>query len=174
MTLLTLRTPRLDLVLDSTEAVLGRIDAMSPADRSQVSPQWVARLRQTEPSPWTHGFTILERRTNADVGSCAFKGPPDADGMVEIAYGIAPEYRGRGYAKEAARGLVEYARHAGVRVVRAHTLPENAASIRVLASCGFARIGEVIDPEDGLVVRWELVSPTPPDSRDFAASRLWV
>ena len=156
-TRLVLRTPRLDLVLDSTDAVLARIDTMSPADRSQVSPEWVARMRRTAPSAWTHGFTIVERATSAAVGSCAFKGPPDADGMVEIAYGIEPEHRGRGYAKEAALGLVEYAREAGVSVVRAHTLPENAASIRVLAACGFQRIGEVVDPEDGLVVRWELV-----------------
>lgn len=154
---LVLRTPRLDLTLDSSEAVLARIEAMSPADRSQVSPEWVARMRRTPPNPWTHGFTILDRLTNAPVGSCAFKGPPDADGVVEIAYGIDPDHRGRGYATEAARALVDYAREAGARVVRAHTLPENAASIRVLASCGFQRIGEVVDPDDGLVVRWELV-----------------
>jgi RimJ/RimL family protein N-acetyltransferase len=27
--------------------------------------------------------------------------------------------------------------------------------MRVLAKCGFQHIGEVIDPEDGLVWRWE-------------------
>jgi len=46
-------------------------------------------------------------------------------------------------------------RHGQVRVVRAHTLPEANASTRVLTKCGFQRIGEVIDPEDGLVWRWE-------------------
>ena len=29
------------------------------------------------------------------------------------------------------------------------------ASTRVLTKCGFSRIGEVIDPDDGLVWRWE-------------------
>jgi hypothetical protein len=38
-------------------------------------------------------------------------------------------------------------------VVRAHTKYPN--SERVLTKCGFERIGEVIDPEDGLVCRWE-------------------
>jgi RimJ/RimL family protein N-acetyltransferase len=42
-----------------------------------------------------------------------------------------------------------------VRIVRAHTKPDNPASERVLAKCGFRRVGEVIDPEDGLVRRWE-------------------
>jgi RimJ/RimL family protein N-acetyltransferase len=42
-----------------------------------------------------------------------------------------------------------------VRVVRAHTLPEENASTRVLAKCGFRQVGEMVDPEDGLVWRWE-------------------
>ncbi len=37
----------------------------------------------------------------------------------------------------------------------AHTLPAPNASTRVLAKCGFERTGEVEDPEDGLVWRWE-------------------
>ena len=75
---------------------------------------------------------------------------------MEIAYGIAPEHQGKGYATEAAEALTAYAFGSGqVRVVRAHTLPESNASGRVLTKCGFRNIGEVIDPEDGLVWRWE-------------------
>jgi len=52
--------------------------------------------------------------------------------------------------------LVSYAfSNSKVRVVRAHTLAEANASTRVLAKCGFQRIGEVVDPDDGLVWRWE-------------------
>jgi RimJ/RimL family protein N-acetyltransferase len=40
-------------------------------------------------------------------------------------------------------------------LIRAHTLPEMNASCRVLEKAGFKRLGEVIDPEDGLVWRWE-------------------
>lgn len=152
-----IRTARLRLVLESTEAVLGRIDAMSPADRAEVSAHWLARLRASTPSPWTHGFALVEERTDAVIGSCGYKGPPDAEGMVEIAYGIDQAFRGRGYAQEAAAALVDFALGAsGVRVIRAHTRPENGASARVLEACGFARIGEVIDPDDGVVWRWEL------------------
>ena len=154
-----IETPRLQLVLDTTEAVLARIDAMSPADRAEVSPEWVSRMRDSSSSPWTHGFTVMTRAPNEVVGSCGFKGPPDADGMTEIAYGIAPTYQGRGYAKEAAAALVQFALGAGARVIRAHTRPENAASARVLESCGLACVGDVLDPEDGLVRRWELVRP---------------
>lgn len=151
-----MQTPRLELVLDSTEDVLARIDALSPADRAEVSPVWLEQMRNSAPSAWTHGFTVRERATNSAVGSCGFKGPPDADGVVEIAYGIHESHRGLGYAKEAAAALVEYAMAAGARVIRAHTLPVAAASARVLEHNGFELLGEVMDPEDGLVWRWEL------------------
>lgn len=155
--MVAIQTARLRLVLESTEAVLARIEAMSPADRAEVSPAWLARVRAATPSPWTHGFTVVERATSELVGTCGYKGPPDSEGIVEIAYGVAPAYQGRGYAKEAAAALVEFALGAGARVVRAHTRPEHNASGRVLAACGFQCVGDVMDPEDGLVWRWELV-----------------
>jgi ribosomal-protein-alanine N-acetyltransferase len=153
-----LTTERLLLELESTEAELARIDAMPEEDRAQVSPVWLARLRATPvPSAWTHGISLLERTTGAVIGVCGFKGPPDGDGVVEIAYGLEAAHRGRGYAREAARALTEYAlATSGVQRIRAHTLRDNTPSARVLEACGFTYIGEVIDPEDGLVSRWEL------------------
>lgn len=152
---LALETARLRLVLESTEAVMARIERLSPADRAEVSPEWLARMRASSPSPWTHGFAIVERASGAIVGSCGFKGPPDDQGVAEIAYGIDAEHRGQGYAKEAAAALAQFAFDAGVRVVRAHTKSENGASASVLVSCGFVPLGEVVDPEDGLVRRWQ-------------------
>jgi RimJ/RimL family protein N-acetyltransferase len=43
-----------------------------------------------------------------------------------------------------------------VRKIIAHTLPETSASTRVLEKVGMTYVGEVIDPEDGRVWRWEL------------------
>jgi RimJ/RimL family protein N-acetyltransferase len=77
--------------------------------------------------------------------------------MVEIAYGIAPRYQGRGYATEAARAIVGYAVASGrVRTIQAHTLPEHNPSTRVLQKCGFTLKGQIIHPEDGPVWSWEL------------------
>lgn len=151
-------TARLRLVLETTEAVVARIAAMSPAEQAEVSPDWLARLHASDPSdPWTHGFAMVERASHNAVGSCAYKGPPDSEGAVEIAYAVHPNEQGRGYATEAARALADYAFATGaVQIVRAHTLPENGASARVLTKCGFDRVGEVVDPDDGLVWRWEL------------------
>jgi [ribosomal protein S5]-alanine N-acetyltransferase len=149
-------TARLRLNLESTEAVLARIEAMSPSDRAEVSEEWLARMRETEPGAWTHGFEMVDAATGTAVGSCGFKGPPDPEGVVEIAYAVHPDQRGRGYAKETASALVAFAFGAGARLVRAHTKPQNDASARVLVACGFEKIGEVVDPEDGLVWRWDL------------------
>lgn len=153
-----LHTENLILVLQSSEEILAWVDSLDAATRAEISPDWLARIRTAPaPEPWTHSFSILHRATGATIGSCAYKGPPDADGAVEIAYGVDPEYQGRGVATEAAQALVDYALSSEqVRVVRAHTRPDNKAFMRVLTKLGFTCVGEVLDPEDGLVVRWEL------------------
>jgi len=123
----------------------------------EVSPDYLAQLyASTSADPWTYGFALVHVASRIVIGMGSFKGPPGADGVVEIAYGVVPDYQGKGYATEAAQALVAYAFNSPqVRVVRAHTLPEPNASTRVLAKCGFKRVGEIIDPEDGLVWRWE-------------------
>jgi RimJ/RimL family protein N-acetyltransferase len=155
---LTLDTPRLQLALESTDDILARIDAMPAEYRAMVSPLWIEQLRATpEPSPWTHSFVLHDRSTGLTIGSCSFKGPPGDDGSVEIAYAINESQRGRGYAKEGAAALVAFAlQHENIRIVRAHTLPEESASTSILRACGFDFLGDVMDPEDGRVWRWEL------------------
>jgi len=114
-------------------------------------------LREKSPADlWVDGFLIVHRESGKVIGTAAFKGPPDAEGVVELAYGIVRVCEGRGYATEAAAALTAFASGIpAVRRVRAHTLPGANASTRVLSKCGFALIGEVTDPEDGLVWRWE-------------------
>jgi ribosomal-protein-alanine N-acetyltransferase len=123
----------------------------------EVSPLWLERLRTEQSAePWRHGFAVIIREGSLIIGSAGFKGPPDEEGAVEIAYGIVPAHQGRGYATEAAAALVAFAfGDPRVRLVRAHTLPAPSASTRVLTKCGFARVGELVDPEDGLVWRWQ-------------------
>jgi len=122
-----------------------------------VSPAWTASLRTIQgPDPWRLGFAVIDKETRSVIGAASFKGPPNATGTVEIAYGIVPSFEGRGYATEAAHALVDYAqKNEQVRQIIAHTMPEPNASTHVLKKCGFTFAGEVIDPEDGQVWRWE-------------------
>lgn len=123
----------------------------------EVSTAWLDRLRSARAAdPWTHGFAVVEKVSGTVIGTASFKGPPDDEGVVEIAYGIVPAMEGRGYATEAASALVDFAfSDPRVRVVRAHTLPALNASTRVLTKSLFERVGELLDSEDGLVWRWE-------------------
>jgi RimJ/RimL family protein N-acetyltransferase len=76
-----------------------------------VSPAWLERLRTAvDRDPWRFGYVVLETMTGIALGMAGFKGPPDDHGVVEIAYGIAPSYRGRGDATQQAKALGEYAR----------------------------------------------------------------
>ena len=151
-----LKTDRLDLVLETPESTRKRIEQYSDAEKSQLSNAWLARVEaSTSPNPWVHGFNIILRQSETGIGSCGFKGPPTYDSVVEIAYAVDSEFRGRGFATEVAQAMVAYAFENEATIVRAHTLPEINASTQVLAKCGFHRLGEIIDPEDGPAWRWE-------------------
>jgi RimJ/RimL family protein N-acetyltransferase len=154
-----LTTRRLRLLLQTREQVEELIAALPERDRAQVSPDWLARMRASSPGdPWAFAFRVLLRHTGEVVGTCSFKGPP-ADGVVEISYATEEAHTGRGYATEAATALRDYAASRGdVQGVRAHTLPGGLASKRVLEKCGFRYVGDVVDPEDGLVSRFEVSS----------------
>ena len=157
---MVLETPNLELVLESLADVRARIAAMPPDVRAQVSDEWLAKLDAAdEPDPWQHGFAMFRREDGQRVGECGFTGPPNPEGIVEIAYYVHEAWRSRGYATEAAAALTEHALGQGVRIVRAHTLAELNASTRVLHRCGFRHLGEVIHPEDGRVWRWERMAP---------------
>tara|TARA_B110000483_G_scaffold58268_1_gene72811 strand:+ start:113 stop:604 length:492 start_codon:yes stop_codon:yes gene_type:complete len=160
MELLVLKSQRLDLRARLRSEVEKWISRFSAEEQAHFSPAWLKQLAQSAPcDPWVHGFAVQLNEDGTDIGFAGFKGPPDSGGAVEIAYSIDSDQQNQGYATEAAATLVRYAlAQAGVRTIRAHTLPETSASTRVLAKMGFVRTGEVIDPDDGPVWRWEIVS----------------
>jgi ribosomal-protein-alanine N-acetyltransferase len=126
-----------------------------------VSPEWLAALENASGAdPWRFGFALVHRENRMVIGNAGFTGAPDAEGIVEIAYGVVPDFQGRGYATEAAEALVMWARENGrVAVARAHTLPQRNASTRVLEKCGFRFVEEFTHPTDGLIWRWEKQVP---------------
>jgi RimJ/RimL family protein N-acetyltransferase len=92
--------------------------------------------------PW--GPRHIVRAFDGQVcGSIGFFGPPDPapDGVLEaeVGYGLVEDARGHGAATEALRALLAEADRAGVRI-RASVEPENKASVRVLAKCGFTEL----------------------------------
>ena len=123
--------------------------ALPQALFEQTAAMHAARPR---PAPWG---SYIAFRDGGAVGLGAFKSAPDDQGEVEIAYMTFPAYEGRGHATAIAAALTEIAIGAGSALVIAHTLPVENASNRALRRNGFAFAGDVVDPEDGPVWRWE-------------------
>lgn len=149
------------------EAILRDKKELEPLLSVSVPDSW-----PTFPESIPHGYETLKRDPSALnwgfylfihtadrtlVGEGGFKGRPDNEGIVEIGYALVPEYRQRGLATEAARGLTAYAfSHPEVNIVQAHTLPTGDASINVLKKLGMKFVGAFNDPEDGEVLRWRV------------------
>lgn len=119
-------------------------------DRDAVS---MIRPPQGGTSAHTWGSRHLVRAYDGlVVGSIGFYGPPEeteAAPEAEVGYGLVADARGHGAATEALRALLRETDRIGVRV-RASVLPENRASLRVLAKCGFTELRG--STEDGELV----------------------
>ena len=119
----------------------------------EALPVIVAAAREGGPGPW--GPHLFFGEDGALIGNGGWKGPP-VDGAAELGYAVAPARQGRGVATAVVRELVRRARVAGLQMVFAHTLAAESASTSVLTRCGFAKVAELIDPDEGPVWRWEL------------------
>ncbi len=88
-------------------------------------------------------WTIIAKAENKMVGDLCFKGLPDANGAIEIGYGIYEDFRGNGYMAEAVGGIIQWAaKQPGVKAITASTDANNIASFTVLQKNKFIRIGE--------------------------------
>lgn len=87
-------------------------------------------------------YEIRVKETGQAVGGVDFHGPPDASGAVTIGYGLVPGVRGKGYASEALRGLLRFARAAGVTSVRGDADHDNTGSQHVMTAAGMRLIAD--------------------------------
>ncbi|MEZ4425154.1 MAG: GNAT family N-acetyltransferase [Gemmatimonadota bacterium] len=94
----------------------------------------------------THGFGLLRvglRSGGTAIGICGILRRPGLD-HPDLGFALLPAWRGKGLASEAARAVLDHARHAlGLTRIEAITSIGNAASGRVLTGLGFRLEGEV-------------------------------
>ncbi len=111
-------------------------------------------------SGWWTCFPI-HKKNNRLIGSGGYQGKPTIEGTVEIGYEITSDYRSCGFATEMAMGLVENAfKYDRVNSIIAHTLGKENSSTKVLTKCGFDKIEEINDPDEGIIWKWELKRKT--------------
>ena len=122
------------------EAILTKL-ALAPSPyRLADAVSWLSRPRDETDTD----FLIFARTSGAPrlVGGVGLK--PDG-GARELGYWIARPYWGLGFATEAARAVIDIARHSlkRSRIVSAHFI-DNPASGRVLTKLGFKPTGEIV------------------------------
>ena len=104
----------------------------------------------------------IEKETNELIGSAGFHDFPDGTGMIEIGFGIVPERQNQGFGTELLIGMWKMiCVRPDVRILRYTVSPENLPSMHIIKKLAFTKIGEQMDPEDGL----ELIYERP--SKDF-------
>ena len=98
-----------------------------------------------------HGFglyLVALKKDRTPVGICGLV-KRDALDDVDLGFALAREYRGRGYAREAAAATVAYGRDAlELRRIVAIVSPDNMDSVRLLEGLGFS-FERAIDYPDG-------------------------
>jgi RimJ/RimL family protein N-acetyltransferase len=140
---------------------LGALLRVSIAEGWEGFPEALPVLRASyegsaEPRQWGSLF-FIKTDVRTLVGLGGFKGPPSAEGVVEIGYAIAPAFRGQGLATDAVAQMIQRALADGtVRAVDAHTLGCDNPSTRVLQRSAFRKIAELNDPAEGPIWHWRL------------------
>jgi len=159
-----LTTHRLDLIQVSTDSVSAAIhdrNRFSQILNAAVPETWPPEHLDTPALEWTlrwladpahdpsfSGYwMVLREPVRTLIGMVGYKGMPDAEGCVEIGYGVVEDHRRCGYASEGARALLDFAfSHANVQCVAAETYPNLIPSLGVMRKCGMQHIGEGSEP----------------------------
>lgn len=139
----------------------------------ELARQWIAEQALGD------GFLCAIRFEEELVGAVGLE--RTAPGQHELGYWIGEPWWGMGIATEAAGRVIRYAAEdLGARVLNAGYLYDNPASGRVLAKCGFALAGEVMQwcEARGQAVKCHRLRlaigerrPGPADAEDLSAKR---
>ena len=177
----TVRTDRLELVSLSPEVMA----ALVAGGKTYVATAIGAAIPDDWPNEHDTGFLLLrldQMRVDSELqewavramvladervlaGHIGFHGPPGINALrredaVEIGYTVFPEYRRRGIAVEAARGVIDWASgERGIRTFVASVSPDNEPSLGVVRKLGFVHVGEHWDEHDGLEHEYLLELP---------------
>jgi len=101
----------------------------------------------------------IEKSENIIIGSAGFHDQPDENGMIEIGFGIVPDFQNRGYGKELLHGMWKMIlEDSRVKTLRYTVSKDNAPSMHIIENLNFNLVGEQIDEEDGPELIFELSS----------------
>ena len=142
---------------DAAEILGARVPGEWPGEASGSVRRRLEQIeREPDAQPWLMRAIVVREPEPRMVGYVNFHAPPGPRAFVEIGYRIFPDDRRRGYAEEAARGLLDWAsRQPGVRRFRASVRPTNEPSLRLIEKLGFQQVSSQWDDEDGVELVFE-------------------
>jgi RimJ/RimL family protein N-acetyltransferase len=123
------------LLINDPEAVQ-RTASMGEPMNEAAARDWIERRTSAD----QHVFAILLASSGEFIGSIGFGGARE---MPYVGYWIGRPHWNQGYATEAVKGLIEYARWLGIPALQADTFPDNPASAHVLTKAGFTHSGRI-------------------------------
>jgi RimJ/RimL family protein N-acetyltransferase len=153
--LLTIKTQRLNL-RPFTEADAGRLAYLAgdydvakmcgrvPHPYSLAAAHgWIATHSEDRQREGSYSFAVTAP-IDGLVGSCGVWRSGEAEGAYELGYWFGQPYWGLGYASEAARAVMDWARgRLDAKIFMAGHFADNPASGNVLRKLGFAHAGSV-------------------------------
>ncbi len=117
-------------------------------------PRIINNLNKVQSPTGFESWMVIHKNTNILMGDIGFKGAPNEYGEVDLGYGIVQTETKKGYAKEAALGLIEWAfKQAGVKAITANCSEDNFASQKILTFLNF----NVVKEYQGMIY-WKLLS----------------
>jgi ribosomal-protein-alanine N-acetyltransferase len=81
-------------------------------------------------------WAVVEKKSGSYFGLCGLK-YHSSSGITELGFRFYRKNWGRGFATEAAKACIEFARNHKIAVLTGRAEKENSASIKVLEKCGF-------------------------------------
>lgn len=114
-------------------------------DEPELLREYVQAVREAgDPAPF--GPYLVRRGSDgAAIGGVNLFGPPDADGVVEFAFGLVPAVRGQGLALQAVLEALALARSGGAIVARAGAEIANLPARRTLENAGLVEVSRTAD-----------------------------
>lgn len=164
--MLTLKTPRLELIPYSLEIAQAAMSDKSQIERLlavQVADDWpweevrdalpfFAQLAADPNQLGWGAWLIIHSAQKTIIGDLGFGGKPDETGKVEMGYNIVSGYRNQGYGFEAVQALVNWAiAQPSLNKILASCPSDNIPSIRILEKLGMQCLGNF----EG-ILKWEL------------------
>lgn len=88
-------------------------------------------------------YLVETKNDNVPIGICGLLKRKELDD-VDVGFAFMPEYRGKGYALESTKAVIEYAQQTlHLKRLLAIVSPDNERSIRLLRKVGFRQTGQL-------------------------------